>query len=124
MTDSRQYGEQLVDLKKELFETRTGLLTLQLGESDDIAIQLAALEKQVFDSLVEVKSKLSLSSSPSAGSSPSAPDHKGVKLPKLDLPTFDGNILNCRSFWEKFRVSVHDRSSLSDSENSCTCSIR
>ena len=44
------------------------------------------------------------------------PDSKGVRLPKLEVPTFDGNILNWRCFWEQFRVSVHDRSSLSDSE--------
>ena len=43
-------------------------------------------------------------------------DGKGVKLPKLDVPTFDGNILNWRSFWEQFRISVHDCSNLSDSE--------
>ena len=40
----------------------------------------------------------------------------GVKLPKLDVPVFDGNILNWTRFWEQFRVSVHDRTSISDSE--------
>ena len=44
------------------------------------------------------------------------PESKGVRLPKLDVPTFDGNILNWRSFLEQFCISVHDRSSLSDSE--------
>ena len=43
-------------------------------------------------------------------------DSKGVKLPKLDVPTFDGNILNWKSFWEQFSVCVHRRSNLSDSE--------
>ena len=58
-----------------------------------------------------------MSSSPlSTGSSPAASDSKGVKLPKLDVLTFDGNILNWCSFWEQFRVSVHNCSTLSDSE--------
>ncbi len=35
----------------------------------------------------------------------------GVKLPKLDVPTFDDNILH----W-KFCTSVHDRSRLTDAE--------
>ena len=111
-----QYEEQLVDLKKELAETRSGLLTLELADSDDLPVQLASLERNVFDSSVEIKRKLSASTSPPAGSSLAASDSKGVKLPKLDVPTFDGNILNWRSFWEQFCVSVHDRSSLSNSE--------
>ena len=40
---------------------------------------------------------------------------KGVKLPKIDVPTFDGNILNWQSFWEQFSVSIHDRDSLLNS---------
>ena len=47
---------------------------------------------------------------------PTHSDSKGVKLPKLDVPTFDGNILNWKCFWEQFSISVHDRSSLSNSE--------
>ena len=43
-------------------------------------------------------------------------ERKGVKLPKLDVPKFDGSILNWRSFWEQFCVAVHDRTHLSDSE--------
>ena len=41
---------------------------------------------------------------------------QGVKLPKLDVPTFDGNILNWTTFWEKFCISVHERFNLSDAE--------
>ena len=40
----------------------------------------------------------------------------GVKLPKLDVPVFDGNIVNWIPFWEQFRISVHDRGKLSDPE--------
>ena len=43
-------------------------------------------------------------------------DGKGVKLPKYEVPTFDGNLLNWRSFWEQFCVSVHDCPTLSDPE--------
>ena len=48
--------------------------------------------------------------------SSSPTDGQGVKLPKLDVPTFDGNILNWKTFWEQFRVSVHSCDNLSDSE--------
>ena len=113
-----QHKEQLIDLKKDLSETRSSLLTLDLAESDDLATELTSLSlsKLIFDSSVEIKSKLSSSTPTSMASSPPVSDSKGVKLPKLDVPTFDGNILNWRSFWVQFRISVHDRSSLSDPE--------
>ena len=114
----RQYEEQLIDLKGELSDTRSGLLPLDLDDSDDLLVQLASLEKGIFDSSVEVKRKLSTSSPPPplGATLSTSSDRTGVKLPKLDVPTFDGNILNWRSFWEQFRVSVHNRTSISDSE--------
>ena len=41
---------------------------------------------------------------------------KGVKLPKLEVPTFDSNIIHWKSFWEQFCISVHDQTNLSDPE--------
>ena len=40
----------------------------------------------------------------------------GVKLPKLDVPTFNGDFLNWKDFWQQFQVSVHDRSNLTNTE--------
>lgn len=36
------------------------------------------------------------------------------KLPKLDLPQFAGNPLGWQGFWDQFRVSIHDNSSIND----------
>ena len=36
----------------------------------------------------------------------------GVKLPKISIPTFDGNIMNWSSFWEQFEVSIHKKENL------------
>ena len=36
------------------------------------------------------------------------------RLPKLILPTFDGNLLYWQSFWDSYRAAVHDNPSLSD----------
>lgn len=36
----------------------------------------------------------------------------GVKLPKIDVPHFNGNILNWRLFWEQFDVAIHRRTTL------------
>ena len=43
-------------------------------------------------------------------------DGKGVRLPKLDVPTFEGDVLHWAQFWEQFKISIHDRSHLSNAE--------
>lgn len=43
--------------------------------------------------------------------------HKeGIKLPKINVPTFDRGIMNWRSFWEQYKVSIHSREQLSNLE--------
>lgn len=47
---------------------------------------------------------------------PLIPDNKGVKLPKLETPSFDGKYTNWTSFWEQFDIAIHSCSTLSDVE--------
>ena len=105
-------GEQLIDIKKELTDIRNSLWPFDLNEADTLCTSQATLEKMVFDCSLQIKKLLHQLTDASSLTY----DGKGVKLPKLEVPTFDGNILNWRSFWEQFCVSVHDRSSLSDPE--------
>ena len=44
------------------------------------------------------------------------PGNTGVKLPKISIPLFDGNILNWGNFWEQFEVAIHSREQLMDAE--------
>ena len=46
----------------------------------------------------------------------STTDALGVKLPNIDVPRFNGNILSWCSFWEQFDVALHSRTSLSKAE--------
>ena len=102
-----QHQEQLSDYKAELADVRNSLLSLDLGEEDDLSMLQARVEQHIS---LEIKRLLQ----PQGRLDPA--DTKGIKLPKLEVPTFDGNILNWKSFWEQFCVSVHNRPSLSDSE--------
>lgn len=38
------------------------------------------------------------------------------KLPKLNVPTFDGDVLHWQQFWEQFHVLIHSRKGLSNAE--------
>ena len=43
-------------------------------------------------------------------------ESNNVKLPKLEIPSFNGDLLNWRSFWEQFSISVHEKTNLSNTE--------
>lgn len=53
--------------------------------------------------------------SPHAGT-PATSKNSGVNLPKIDVPTFDGDILHWRQFWDQFCISVHERTNFSNAE--------
>ena len=106
-----QHKEQISDHKQELGDIRNSLLPFNLGEDDDLSTLQTEVERAMFDCSLRIKKLLQ-----SNTSNPTTSDGKGVKLPKLEVPTFDGNILNWRTFWEQFSVSVHDRSNMSDAE--------
>lgn len=42
--------------------------------------------------------------------------HSSVKLPKLEIPTFDGNILKFSEFWDTFLATVHTNQKLANIE--------
>ena len=94
-------------------EINDKLLSLTLEGSDALPARVTILEKKLFDCSLRHKE---LSCSSTTSTSPTPSDLKGVKLPKLNVPVFNGNILHWTSFWEQFCISVHDRSSLSDAE--------
>ena len=109
-----QYQEQLSDYKRDLASVYEGLLALEVGDDDERLTLHCRLEKLLFECSHQLK-KL-LGSHLSEPTTVTSSDSSGVKLPKLDVPTFDGNILNWKQFWEQFAVSVHDRSNLSNAE--------
>ena len=41
---------------------------------------------------------------------------KCAKLPKLEIPRFDGNMLGWQSFWEQFEIIVHKDDELTNPE--------
>ncbi len=44
---------------------------------------------------------------------PTTFEPRGVKLPKIDVATFNGDLLDWRTFW---KISVHDRRDVSNAE--------
>ncbi len=110
-----QCQEEVSNYKKDLATVYNDLISHHIGESDELSVAHSALEIE----LSEVASKLKGLLAPALGYNPGAhtvSDTTGVRLPKLDVPTFDGNIIHWTQFWEQFTISVHNRTNLSNAE--------
>ena len=38
-----------------------------------------------------------------------------MKLPKVNVPTFDGKVINWKKFWKQFDATIHSKICLNDS---------
>ena len=95
-----QCMEQLSELKDELGDISKDLFALDLADTDDLSQLQKRVEKTVFTCSIDVKKLLASRNHPVA--TPTA-HPQGIKLPKLDIVTFDGNILvHWKTFWEQF----------------------
>ena len=109
----QQYQEQIADLKKELKEIQSPLLEVDLERSDPLIEAQDAVERDIFQCSLAIKKCLHST----AVIKPSAtPEATGAKLPKLEVPTYNGDILCWKGFWEQFCVSVHDWVNLTNAE--------
>ena len=117
----QQHEEQLRDFKAELGKVSSDLIAMDLDDADELYHAQSRLEKEAFSCDLKIKKLLASTTSVSASSIPatSTPDSaegSGVKLPRLDVPTFDGQVINWISFWEQFDISIHRRTNLSNTE--------
>ena len=107
------YEERLQAHKTELKELSASLLTMNLEESDDLYTMQNALESLTSECDLMIK-RVRLTEPPTATAHLSASDTKGVKLPRLEAPTFDGKLTNWVPFLQQFDVAIHSQSTLSD----------
>ena len=88
--------------------------------ANDVVYKYLSKIETLIDSLNNPKLKISSSPSWSPPVSPSRmnsviiPNEPKVKLRKLELKPFDGNILIWQTFWDQFESSVHNQPHLSD----------
>ena len=77
-------------------------------------------EMRVIESMAKMTNYLASKHVPEAklaGSNPpvsQSPSQVQVKLPKINLPTFDGNVLSWQPYYQSIKVSVVDNPSLAD----------
>ena len=105
-----QYTDEISEIKRELSGIYDSLLQPKLDESHNLCVLHSTLKGEIFQNSLKLKELSHISTVAT-----STPFDSGVRLPKLETPKFDGNLLNWRVFWEQFEVSVHERN-IPDSE--------
>ena len=112
-----QHSEQIADAKSELKDVRACTLNMELAGEDPIVRTQVEIERMIFRCSVDIKKRLRASvHSTTHDTPPSAPRTSGAKLPKLEVPTFDGDLLKWKSFWDQFSISIHNRTDLTNAE--------
>ena len=104
----QQYHEQLNDFKTELGSIRQAVLITGVESTDALFDTISKLDKGIFDAMLKLKKLLYPNKESVDIPSDPSPTAHGVRLSKLDVPTFDGDILKWTIFWEQFAVAVHD----------------
>lgn len=108
----KQYEDRLIELKVELSDITREIINLD-GDDEDLSSRKRDLRAKILDKDLKLKQLLyhSTTSTP-----PQARDKGGLKLPKLEVPSFDANFVHWSTFWEQFQISVHEQKSLCNSE--------
>lgn len=124
--EEKKVAEQFIVLVESLPQTleefekcelRIQELEIELKEDfvptfNDAHLDLVAFIKQASNKLRQL-AKSEVVVNPTMSSRQSSPD---PNLPRIELPTFDGNQLKWASFYELFKVLVHDNKALTDQQ--------
>ena len=89
---------------------------MELASRERLEMERIHLEKLKLQSETEIKTaKMKIHEVEKRSDSKSPASHRvTVKLPKLELMKFDGNVLKWQEFWDSFETTIHDNTSLQD----------
>ena len=110
----RDQEESIEESKSELRKISQYLLAMEDGE--ELEDRVAKLERLLRILKADVKRLAGTKEEKPPLPASGVLGMSGVQLPRIEVPTFDGNILNWRIFWEQFESTVHSKTQLSDSD--------
>ena len=88
----------LATLSKKPKETGAIRQSMSAADATDLSETISGLDKEMFDVSIKIKEFL-YPYDYKVPLTPTEATSHGVRLPKLDVPTFDGDILNWSTFY-------------------------
>ena len=101
-----QYDEQINGFNFELLDILGSILALE-EDTSGLAELEASLSQVIFDTRLRICQ---------LQTPPPVTYREGIKLLKIDVPRFDGDIMNWNGFWEQYKVSFVSRDQRLDLE--------
>ena len=127
-TDERDIAK-LTQLKLSLQEKLETLKQLdgeiaELTEEDNLATEIEQADNyksDIYEAIVKIDRAISATpttppATPGLPEAPRAPERSRVKLPKMNLKPFSGDITHWTTFWDSFKSAVHENPALSEIE--------
>ena len=105
-----QLSEELSDYKSDLANLYEDLATKDIADDDELFTEHSRLERKFSSVSQKIKPLLT---TPSTAAPAEA---SGAKLPRLEVPSFDGNLIHWKQFWDQFSTAVHNKTTLSNAE--------
>ena len=107
---AQHLAESIGEFKSELVDITRGLSLL---ESDNATLSewAVTIRNALSDSSLKLE-RMQFNQT----SNMTSTSFSGVKLPKLEVSTFHGNITNWAAFWERFSALIHSRKGVDDVE--------
>ena len=109
------YKEELSDLKEQLKISHERVNSMEGTDRDTVLSLYSSIKKLHFTCCHKIQQMLCVTF-PNHEGTPTTTEGKGVKVPKLEAPIFDGNILNWTRFWEQFAISIDGNPNLTKIE--------
>ena len=107
----KELDDKILNLLKP--EEKENELEEIIYRDDKIMFTIAKLDRN----LNKIPSTVSLRAPSVSTTEPSASDIK-VRLPKLEIKKFNGNILELQSFWDQFSSAIHNKENISNIDKS------
>ena len=121
----RQDEEEIAGFKSKLTDISRSVISMKGGDKN-LSDRETVLDKMIFNVCMKIKRILEENKPNPLPPAPmpvvhvhvvqAPPQASGIKLPKIDVLTFDRNMLNWTSFWEQFKASICSKHSLSVAE--------
>ena len=106
------YMDKIKSLEEELQGLKKEIISLEdFGERIDRA---SGIERTLFELRVVITRLMKETKKEPVPKVVETPLMASVSLPRIEIPTFDGNILNWQLFWEQFQAAVHDKPHLGE----------
>ena len=106
------HEERLKSIDTDLQGIKCDMLLIDDHES--LVEKAGGLEEALFELQVAIKCLLKNTKAESAVDKEKGLG--GVKLPKVSIPTFDGKVLNWKSFWEQFDATIHCKTGMNNTK--------